>query len=152
MRACVRASELGKESLTVTFYYFLVPIVQFERAAYVTKEDVGVLSVPLMRTGDLSFTSSVSCYTRQVTARVGEDFIERPDTEESIVTFKRGENRKECSVAVRNDPFYEGLETFRLVLRSVEKDVRIGERNQTVITITDTEDSEFQLPFCVCVC
>ena len=122
-----------------------MPSVQFDQATYATKETAGVLSVMLMRSGDLSLQSSVRCYTRQMSARVGEDFVERPDSPESAVTFRPGQSTQICNVAVRDDSVYEGPEEFRLVLRSVVSDVRIGKKPQAVISISDKEDSEYPL-------
>ena len=117
-------------------------MVQFDKISYSTKEEAGILNVVLMRTGDLSSTSSVRCYTRYMTAEVEQDFKERSDTDDSLVVFNSGENRKLCPVAIIDDVVFEGREKFRLKLGSVDKDSRIGERNATVITIVDLEDSE----------
>lgn len=77
-----------------------------------------------------------------MTAQVERDFKERADTDESLIVFNPGENRKICPVVVIDDVVFEGREKFRLKLGSVDKESRIGERNVTVITIVDLEDSE----------
>lgn len=123
-------------------FYLLVPIIQFVKTLYFTNEETGTFNVVLMRTGDLRYKSSVRCYTRSMTAEVEGDFKERPDTDESVIVFNPGENRKTCPVTIVDDLLFEGKETFRLRLGSVDKESRIGERNSTVITIVDATDSK----------
>lgn len=64
---------------------------QFEKTSYKVKERDSVLHLPIVRTGDLSFKSSVRCFTRTMSAAVMDDFEERPNTDESRVTFLKGE-------------------------------------------------------------
>lgn len=123
-------------------FFHLVPIIQFDKTSYSTNEDAGTLDVVLMRTGDLRTASSVRCYTCYMTAQVERDFKERPDTDESLILFNPGENRKTCPVAIIDDVMFEGREKVRLKLGNVDKESRIGERNATVISIVDLEDSK----------
>ena len=118
-------------------------MIQFDKISYTTSEEAGTLNVVLLRTGDLRSASSVRCYTRYMTAAVERDFKERADTDDSLIVFNSGENRKLCPVAIIDDVVFEGREKFRLKLGSVEKGSRIGERNATVVTIEDLEDSEY---------
>lgn len=64
---------------------------QFEKSAYTVEERDGVLHIPVLRTGDLSFKSSVRCFTRTMSAMVMDDFEERRNTDESRITFFKGE-------------------------------------------------------------
>lgn len=64
---------------------------QFGKDLYTVKEKEGVLHIPVIRSGDLSYESSVRCYTRSQTAEVMEDFEERRDAEDSRITFLKGE-------------------------------------------------------------
>lgn len=125
------------------FYLLLVPVIQFVKTSYSTNEETGSFSVVLMRAGDLRYMSSVRCYTRSMTAQVDVDFKERPDRHQSVIVFNPGEKRKSCPVTIVDDLRFEGKETFRLRLGSVNKESRIGERNSTVITIVDAADSKF---------
>lgn len=121
----------------------VVPIIQFVKSSHLTNEETGAFTAVLMRTGDLTYSSSVRCYTRSMTAQVEADFRERADTDESIIVFNPGENRKSCAVTIVDDFLFEGRETFTLKLGNVDKKSRIGERNSTLITIVDTVDSEY---------
>lgn len=67
-----------------------VPKVQFRDAVYVGDEDSGQISAIVYRSGDISYRSTVRCYSRQGTAQVMMDFSERPNTEASIITFLPG--------------------------------------------------------------
>lgn len=64
---------------------------QFEKNVFTVKEKDGVLHIPIVRTGDLSFRSSVRCFTRTMSASVMDDFEERRNTDESRITFLKGE-------------------------------------------------------------
>lgn len=64
---------------------------QFEKVVYTVKEKVGVLHIPIRRTGDLTFKSSVRCYTRTMSAMVMDDFEERRNSDDSLITFHKGE-------------------------------------------------------------
>lgn len=71
-------------------YVVLVPKVQFRDAVYVGNENSGQISAIVYRTGDISYKSTVRCYSRQGTAQVMMDFNERPNTDASIITFLPG--------------------------------------------------------------
>lgn len=67
-----------------------VPKVQFSDAVYVGNENSGQISATVYRSGDISYKSSVRCYSRQGKAQVMMDFNERPNTDASIITFLPG--------------------------------------------------------------
>ena len=119
-------------------------MIQFDKISYSTSEEAGTLNVVLLRTGDLRSASSVRCYTRYMSAEVEQDFKERAHTDHSLIVFNSGENMKLCPVVIIDDVVFEGREKFRLQLGSVDKASRIGERNATVVTIEDLEDSEYR--------
>lgn len=63
---------------------------EFEDPKYFVNEEKGFVEAPIVRSGDLTHDSSVRCYTRQSTAKVTQDFIERMDSDSSRVHFERG--------------------------------------------------------------
>lgn len=63
----------------------------FQENSYKVDESKHIFGVPIYRSGDTSFESSVICYTRQKTALVMVDYIERIMSEESRIIFKAGE-------------------------------------------------------------
>lgn len=68
----------------------LVPKVQFRDAVYIGNENSRQISAIVYRSGDISYKSTVRCYSRQGTAQVMMDFSERPNTDASIITFLPG--------------------------------------------------------------
>lgn len=71
-----------------------MPKVQFRDALNEVDEDSGQVSAIVYRSGDVSYRSTVRCYSRQGTAQVMMDFNERPNTDASIITFLPGGGAK----------------------------------------------------------
>ncbi|XP_065453534.1 extracellular matrix organizing protein FRAS1 isoform X1 [Chrysemys picta bellii] len=122
-----------------------VPNMQFGKDWYAVKEKEGVLHIPIIRTGDLSYESSVRCYTRSQTAEVMEDFEERRNAEESRITFLKGEKVKNCTVYINDDSAFEPEEQFRIYLGSPLGNhwsgARIGKNDMATITVSNDEDA-----------
>jgi hypothetical protein len=74
---------------------------QFAKDLLLVKEKEGVLQVPIIRSGDLSYESSVRCYTQSHSAQVMEDFEERRNADSSRITFLKGEKVGRFMVAER---------------------------------------------------
>lgn len=74
---------------------------QFSKDLLLVKEKEGVLHIPIIRSGDLSYESSVRCYTQSHSAQVMEDFEERRNADSSWITFLKGEKVHELKVAQR---------------------------------------------------
>ncbi|XP_070544831.1 extracellular matrix organizing protein FRAS1-like [Ptychodera flava] len=122
-----------------------VPSMQFSVEEVLVKESEGVVHVPIIRTGDVSYESSVRCYTRQRSAQVMMDFDERRNTDDFRVVFAPGEKVKNCTVTVWEDDVYEGDEQFLVRLGSPQGnehcDAKIGTPDEAKITITNHEDA-----------
>ncbi|XP_044537637.1 FRAS1-related extracellular matrix protein 3 [Gracilinanus agilis] len=69
-----------------------LPTVQFKKPSYTGNEKDGQVRAVIYRNGDISHSSTVRCYTRQGSAQVDVDYKERPNTDDSIVTFLPGKN------------------------------------------------------------
>ncbi len=67
-----------------------MPKVQFRDPTYTGNENDGQISAIVYRSGDLSYKSSVRCYSRQGSAQVMMDFNERPNTDISTIVFLPG--------------------------------------------------------------
>ncbi|KAL3876627.1 hypothetical protein ACJMK2_034445 [Sinanodonta woodiana] len=117
---------------------------QFVKESYTVDERNQSISVPVMRMGDLSFESSVICYTRQETAQVMMDYDERFLSEASRIFFKPGVKIENCTVTIINDGIYEPEEKFRLELAQPQGtskcDAWLGAINKTTIIITNKDD------------
>ncbi len=68
-----------------------VPTMQFAYTDVKVDEKAGLVHIPIIRNGDLSFESSVRCYTRQRSAQVMMDFDERRNTDDFRVVFLPGD-------------------------------------------------------------
>ncbi|XP_015220286.2 extracellular matrix organizing protein FRAS1 [Lepisosteus oculatus] len=130
-----------------------VPSMQFEKDVYSVKEKNGVLHIPIIRTGDVTFESSVRCYTRTLSAKVMNDFEERKNTDDSRITFFKGEKVKNCTIWLNDDSVFEPEEAFQVHLGNPMGNhwsgSRVGKNDIATITITNDEDAptiEFEEP------
>ncbi|XP_006275703.3 FRAS1-related extracellular matrix protein 3 isoform X1 [Alligator mississippiensis] len=140
-------AALGEPSKTTIFINDTVtdlPKVQFKEPMYTVNEKDGQLMVPIYRSGDINHKSTVRCYTRQGSAQVMMDYEERPNTDDSVITFLPGEIEKLCVVILEDDAIYEEEEEFRLVLGTPKSNsifgASIGEQKETLVRIKDEED------------
>ncbi|XP_045849209.1 extracellular matrix organizing protein FRAS1 isoform X2 [Meles meles] len=122
-----------------------VPSMQFAKDLLLVKEKEGVLHVPIIRSGDLSYESSVRCYTQGRSAQVMEDFEERRNADSSRITFLKGEKMKNCTVSIHDDSVFEPEEQFRVYLGhplgNHWSGARIGKNNMATVTISNDEDA-----------
>ena len=68
-----------------------VPRMEFLSDQYTIAENNRSINVPVYRHGDVSYQSSVICYTRQHSAQVMMDFEERIFSELSRIVFEPGD-------------------------------------------------------------
>lgn len=144
---------------------------QFEKSAYTVKERDGVLHILIIRTGDLSFKSSVRCFTRTMSAMVMDDFEERRNADESRITFLKGDKVlfffpiiffrglsvrvsavskicfiqvKNCTIHVNDDSVFEPEEEFQVHLGTPLGDHWSGAMvgASDIVTITITNDED----------
>uniref|UniRef100_A0AAV2K4I5 Calx-beta domain-containing protein n=1 Tax=Knipowitschia caucasica TaxID=637954 RepID=A0AAV2K4I5_KNICA len=134
----------SKSTVTINDSISDLPQMQFRDAVHVVSESAGRLSVWVVRSGDISHSSSVRCYTRQGSAQVMMDFTERPNTEASVITFQPGEREKACVLEIMDDTEYEEDEELRLVLGSPRSPspygASVGPQNETLVKIQDGSD------------
>ncbi|KAM8904737.1 FRAS1-related extracellular matrix protein 2b [Spinachia spinachia] len=136
--------EPSKATILINDSISDLPMVQFREASYVGNENSGQVAAIVYRSGDISYKSTVRCYSRQGTAQVMMDFNERPNTDGSIITFLPGETEKPCVLVLVDDTEHEEEEELRLVLGSPKSEspfgASIGEQNETLIKIRDEAD------------
>uniref|UniRef100_A0AAY5KU18 Calx-beta domain-containing protein n=1 Tax=Esox lucius TaxID=8010 RepID=A0AAY5KU18_ESOLU len=139
-------ASLGRPSLATVIIDDTIsdsPRVQFQEAELHVDEADGQAVAVVIRCGDLGHTSVVRCYTRQGSARVMMDYDERPDTDQSIITFRPG-REQQCIVVLVDDSEYEKEEEFRLVLglpiSQSGVGLLLGDQRETLIRITDATD------------
>nr|XP_057942551.1 FRAS1-related extracellular matrix protein 2a [Doryrhamphus excisus] len=96
----------------------------FPEPLLLVEEDVGRLSIPVHRSGDVSEELMVVCYTQQgsatgtvpTTVLSYSDYISRPEEHGSMLRFDKGEREKSCRVLVIDDSLYESEENFNVSL------------------------------------
>ncbi|XP_068172836.1 FRAS1-related extracellular matrix protein 2b [Antennarius striatus] len=136
--------EPSKTTILINDSVSDLPQVQFHDAMYIGNENSGQISATVYRSGDISYKSTVRCYSRQATAQVMMDFNERPNTDASIITFLPGEIEKPCVLLLVDDTEHEEEEELRLVLGSPKSEspfgASIGKQNETLIKINDNAD------------
>ncbi|XP_070468854.1 extracellular matrix organizing protein FRAS1 isoform X1 [Equus przewalskii] len=122
-----------------------VPSMQFAKDLLLVKEKEGVVHVPITRSGDLSYESSVRCYTQGHSAQVTEDFEERRNADSSRITFLKGEKMKNCTVFIHDDSMFEPEEQFRVYLGhplgNHWSGARVGKNNMATVTVSNDEDA-----------
>ncbi|XP_046512812.1 extracellular matrix organizing protein FRAS1 isoform X5 [Equus quagga] len=122
-----------------------VPSMQFAKDLLLVKEKEGVVHVPITRSGDLSYESSVRCYTQGHSAQVTEDFEERRNADSSRITFLKGEKMKNCTVFIHDDSMFEPEEQFRVYLGhplgNHWSGARVGKNNMATIIVSNDEDA-----------
>ncbi|KAM9330542.1 extracellular matrix organizing protein FRAS1 [Gastrophryne carolinensis] len=122
-----------------------VPTMQFSKELYTVKEKDGLLHVPVIRSGDLSYESSVRCYTQSHSAQVMDDFEERRNSDDSRITFLKGEKVKNCTVYINDDSVFEPEEQFKIYLSNPLGNhwsgARVGKIDMATITISNDEDA-----------
>ncbi|XP_028818661.1 FRAS1-related extracellular matrix protein 2b [Denticeps clupeoides] len=136
--------EPGRSTIIINDTVSDLPKVHFLKPTYVANENDGQISVMVHRSGDVSYRSTVRCYTRQGSAQVMMDFHERPNTDDSIVTFLAGEVEKPCILVLVDDSEHEEVEELRLVLGTPRSEspfgASVGAQNETLVKIKDEAD------------
>src|SRR5215471_6945914 len=105
---------------------------QFAQSTYTVQEDLGVLTITVVRTGDTSAPATVDYKTVDGTATQRADFEYTAGT----LTFAPGETGKTFQLLLNEDMYSEGTETFSVVLSNPTGAV-LGAPGTTTVNITD---------------
>jgi Calx-beta domain-containing protein/uncharacterized protein DUF4214 len=105
---------------------------QFAQPSYSVQEDLGVLTVTVIRTGDTSVATTVDYRT------VDGSAIQKADFEYSAGTliFAPGETGKTLQILLNEDMYLEGNESFSVVLNNPTGAV-LGAQSTATVNITD---------------
>lgn len=125
---------------------------EFNTTELTAREDKSQIDVPVVRTGDLSATCSVVCYTEAQSATDNEDFKGRPLAESSRLFFLRGVTVVQCSISIMDDDTNEGVELLKAKLAHAQVEqlngqafqsnasAMVGPGSQLTVRISDDED------------
>jgi CSLREA domain-containing protein len=89
-----------------------LPTVQFSASVYPTTEGAGTVTITVLRSGDLSATSTVDYAASDDTATAGLDYTPTNGT----LIFAPGESSKTFTITILNDSLQEPLERIHLTL------------------------------------
>jgi hypothetical protein len=107
--------------------------VQFTATSMQVIEDVGTLSVTVVRTGGSTGSVSVDYSTANGTAIAGQDYTSTSGT----LTFNGGETSKTIQIPITNDSPTETDETFTVFLRNDANLEAVGAPSTLVVTLQD---------------
>lgn len=106
---------------------------QFTVSLAAVIEDVGLMTVTVLRTGGSAGTLTVDYATADVTAIAGQDYTATSGT----LTFNGGETSKTFQIPITDDVPTEEIETFNVLLRNTVSLESLGVPNTLNVTILD---------------
>ena len=112
-------------------------VVQFAQANFIVSESGGAVQADVIRTGDLSGTSTVNYATVNGTASDRSDYTAAL----GIIRFAPGESRKSFNVLITDDAFVEGPESLTLALSNPAGATLMGPASTAGVQIQDNDVS-----------
>jgi hypothetical protein len=103
-----------------------------------------MVSLPVLRTGDLTVDVQIECYTRDMTANANADYVPRYLNTFSLVKIPAGEIYGFCDIELIDDNFHEpNNEAFKAILANPTQGVEIGRKSEADIIIIGPNDGKF---------
>ena len=130
-----RRNRFGLESLEAR--HLLTGTIGLSIDLVEVDENVGAVTITLLRSGDLEGNATVDYTTVADSATEGEDFTPRSGT----FTFKPGVSAQQINVPINNDGEAESLELFRFELSNPTGGAELGQTSQQIQIIDDDSDS-----------
>ncbi len=94
--------------------------------SFEVSEDIGTFNLVLTRKGNLDLHVGVVCYTvpglNQQGVSSSDDYIHRPNTNDSYVYFLPGQTEANCSITIIDDQLNEPSEYFEVKLATRKED------------------------------
>ncbi|MDZ7950918.1 PA14 domain-containing protein [Nostoc sp. DedQUE09] len=119
---------------------FLQTTITLGSSSMTLNEDSDSITVKLIRTGDLSGTSSIKYATIANTATKGVDYGSEGVESAGILTFAPGQSSTQVSIPINDDSLIEGDETFNFVIDQADG-ATLGLQRTLAITIQDNDRS-----------
>ncbi|XP_066577018.1 FRAS1-related extracellular matrix protein 1a [Amia ocellicauda] len=111
---------------------------EFSQAEYRVCEDVGTLSVSIVRKGNMAESSFVAVKVNEISASVGKDFTLSPS---NLIQFDPGVSERSWRVQLARDRLEEGEEVFEAVLSSPVSTV-LGSATKVAVRISDASTGQ----------
>ncbi|XP_049625298.1 FRAS1-related extracellular matrix protein 1 isoform X1 [Suncus etruscus] len=109
--------------------------IEWSQAKYEVCEDVGILSLEVVRRGHSMDSAFVSLKVNQVSATVGKDFTLTPA---KLIQFDPGMSTKMWNIAITYDGLEEDDEVFEVILNSPVNAV-LGTKTKAAVKILDSK-------------
>lgn len=119
-------------------------MVEFENTRFEIQESDKFISIPIIRSGDLSKEMHVECLTKDETAINNLDYFPRNKNGANyqIVKIPQGEIYGFCDVEIIDDDIHElNSETFKIILMNPSFNTKIGTKSEARVTIVGPNDS-----------
>ncbi len=115
------------------------PTVGFSATQYSVDEDMGTLTVTVVRGGSSSSTAAVNYATSNGTGKSGSEYTSTSGT----LNFAANESSKTFTVAIANDTSDDGAKTFTVTLTSPTGATIASDLGTATVTINDDETVTF---------
>ncbi len=119
---------------------FLPTTITLGSSSMTVNEGTDSVTVKILRTGDLSGTSSIKYATIANTATKGVDYGSEGIESAGTLTFAAGQSSTQVSIPINDDSLIEGDETFNFVIDQAEG-ATLGVQRTLAITIQDNDRS-----------
>lgn len=123
--------------------FLLVAVIELDRVKFEVQESDKLVSIPVMRTGDLSTDVQVECFTQDETAQGNLDYVPRQvnSFNYNLVKIAAGEKFGFCDIELIDDDLHEiQSESFKVVINNPSKGAQIGTKNEAKIIIIGPND------------
>jgi hypothetical protein len=127
------------------FFLILVAIVEFDRVKFEVYESDKLISIPIVRSGDLGVDIQVNCYTEDETARSNFDYVPRQANSFNYNSIKipAGETYGFCDIELIDDDLHEiQNESFKVFLTNPSNGAQIGAKNEAKVLIVGPNDGK----------
>lgn len=118
-------------------------LVEFENTRFDVQESDKFISIPIIRSGDLSKEIHVECLTKDETAHNSLDYVPRNKNggNYQIVKIAQGEVYGFCDIEIIDDDLHESSsETFKIILMNPSFNTKIGPKSEARVTIIGPND------------
>jgi hypothetical protein len=139
------STQNGGQIVNFTGSISNTPLVQFGASFYAVGEGNQLVNITLIRAGDTSSAASVGYATiddagLQACSTINGIASSRCDYNNTIgkIQFAANETSKSFSVAITDDSYAEGTETFRVILNNPQGAI-LGTQSTATVTVVDNE-------------
>ena len=137
-------SLVGQRNITVVqLIEEQTSLMSFEFPQYNTRESSNLLSMAVMRYGNVQNSASVRCITEDGTASGtnSEDFISLSSVQKSsVIIFPPGVSNSLCQIRITDDDVYEQPERFYVSLTEPSIGYKLGKNFRTAVEIIGPND------------